>query len=81
MGNDNYPSNITGVVTLLSNRREDRPSMKKIDDMKDGNYTSFDQVKFQATKKCHYCGNKGHLAFQYNKKKADQEKGKGKSDE
>ena len=77
MGNDNYPSNIAGVVTMLSNRRGDRPN-RKIDDMKDGNFTSFGQVPFRTTKKCHYCGKKGHLAFECKKKKAEQE---GQSDE
>jgi Zinc knuckle len=65
LGNNNYPRDIPGVMTMLSNRRGGGGNKKIVDYMKDGvvyTSTSFGQTEFKTKKRCYRCGKKGHLA-------------------
>jgi hypothetical protein len=75
LGNKNYPKDAASMVSMLSNRR-DIVSTKKIDEMKDGIYTSFSQTGTNV--RCTYCHKKGHhVSESERKKKKKKDKGDG----
>jgi hypothetical protein len=77
LGNDNYPKDPASMVAMLSNRRG-AVSTKKIDEMKDGEYTSFGQTDYFEAR-CSICKKKGHFARscpdKNKKKKKDKDDG------
>jgi hypothetical protein len=74
LGNDNYPKDAASMVSMLSNRRG-TVSTKRIDEMKDGIYTSFSQTGTNI--KCSYCHKKGHHVSECERKKKKKKKDKG----
>jgi hypothetical protein len=68
LGNNNYPKDIPGMVSMPSNRRGGT-AKKRIDELKDGILTRFHQ---SGTKKCSYCKKSGHTVDECRKKKAKQ---------
>jgi hypothetical protein len=65
LGNNNYPKDIPGMVSMLSNRCGGSAN-KRIDELKDGIFTSFHQ---SGTKKCSYCKKSGHTVDECSRKK------------
>jgi hypothetical protein len=74
LGNDNYPKDAASMVSMLSNRRG-IVSTKKMDEMKDGIYTSFSQTRTDI--RCTYCHRKGHHVSECERKKKQKKKDKG----
>jgi hypothetical protein len=66
LGNDNYPKDAASMVSMLSNHRG-IVSTKKVDEMKDGIYTSFSQTGSNI--RCSYCHKKGHHVSECERKK------------
>ena len=72
LGNNNYPKDIAGVISMLSDRRGNGGGSDKVDELKDGIVTSFTQVGKQ--KKCFKCGKRGHMSFECKKKNGSEGK-------
>jgi hypothetical protein len=63
LGNINYPEDVSGMVSLLSNRRGLKtPKSRQLEDIQDGVMTSFHQANSHPKLRCRYCGMKGHVS-------------------
>jgi hypothetical protein len=73
LGNDNYPGDVAGMLSRLTNRRGGTSSTRRMEAMQDGEVlTNFGQgVSWHANAICHRCGTKGHIARNCNEDISD----------
>jgi hypothetical protein len=75
LGNINYPEDVSGMVSLLTNRRGLKTARsKQLEDIQDGVLTSFQQAQSHPKLRCRYCGMKGHVTEVCYKRLEDEEK-------
>jgi hypothetical protein len=75
LGNINYPEDVSGMVSLLTNRRGLKTARsKQLEDIQDGVLTSFQQAQSHPKLRCRYCGMKGHVTEVCYKRLDDEEK-------
>ncbi|KAL7568097.1 hypothetical protein ACA910_020811 [Epithemia clementina (nom. ined.)] len=82
LGTVHYPDDVTGMMTLLSNRRGDGRG-QHIDDLRDGTITetSFAQKANMRKIKCYNCGKPGHVASQCQEKSDNDDSDSGGSEQ
>jgi hypothetical protein len=75
LGNINYSEDVSGMVSLLTNRRGLKTAKsKQLEDIQDGVLTSFQQANSHPKLRCRYCGMKGHVSEVCYKRLEDEEK-------
>jgi hypothetical protein len=73
-GNMSYPEDVSGMVTLLANRRGETTSRREEDDIKDG--VNMNQMSSRKSKnvKCFKCKKRGHYASECPEKEKSDDK-------